>query len=248
MIRALIIDDEPDGRDILQAILAEHFPSVQVVDTAESVATAITAIEKQQPDLVFLDIRLPDGTGFDVLSRLSRINFEVIFVTAHDEYAIRAFQFAAYAYLLKPVRISELRTAIERYTRHHAQIHSTADQRMKILVEHFGRTPKTIRKLILENLDGFEVVQLPEILYVHGSANYSTFHLQDGRKIMVSKTLKNYDGLLEDHGFYRIHKSYLLNLMHVVSYQRRDGGTVEVSNGDQLPVSRRKRQGFLERF
>lgn len=247
MIDTFIIDDEPDAREVLKTVLDVHFPKLNVSAQADSVASGIELLQSRQPDLLFLDIKLADGTAFDMLKALDKVNFEIVFTTGHDSYAIRAFEFSAYAYLLKPVRISELRKVIGRLEKHLLHPDSTDGTRMKVLTESYGSQAGTVRKLILEDHSGFEVVLLKDIIFIHGEGNYSTFHLANGKKKIVSKTLKEYENLLEPHGFFRSHKSFLVNLNQVQSYNRHEG-MVDLAGGHQLSVSRRRRQQFITRF
>ncbi|MEO0894877.1 MAG: LytTR family DNA-binding domain-containing protein [Bacteroidota bacterium] len=247
MIKTVIIDDENRARSILRNVLEKDFPSVNIVGEGDDLDNGVETIKQVQPDLVFLDIHLKSGTGFELLNRLGNIDFEIIFVTAYDEYAIRAFQFSAMGYLLKPIQITHLKDVIGRVSQRLTQSKQNQSDRIKILIENY-EDKGSVKKLIIQNINGFQVIPLGEILYLNAEVNYTWFYLQNGEKILVSKTLKEYDKLLTDFGFYRIHQSNLINLRHVKSYQKGEGGTVHMANGEELSVSRRRKTGFLKKF
>lgn len=245
MISTLIIDDEDHARSVLKTLITQEFSELNIVGEANDVDHGIDAIRSHKPDLVFLDIQLKSGTGFDLLGEVDDLDFEVIFVTAHNEYAITAFQFSAVGYLLKPLRLSELRKIVEKIS---IQIKEKkhARQRIKILIENYEEG--NVKKLVVQHMQGFQVLDLNEIIYLEGEINYTRFILDTGDKILVSKTLKEYEKLLTNHGFFRIHQSYLINLRHVKKYAKGEGGVVTMSNGKELAVSRRKKTLFLKKF
>ncbi|TAE56309.1 MAG: DNA-binding response regulator [Bacteroidetes bacterium] len=247
MIKSVIIDDEAQARKVMKNLLAADFPGVEVVGEADDIHSGMEAIRSCQPDLVFLDIQLKSGTGFELLDRLGDENVEVIFVTAYDNYALTAFQFAAFGYLLKPVRISELQKVLMRFEEQQRLKQQSRQERIKVLIESYEDKGQ-VKKLIVQHVNGFQVLPLHEILYLRGEDNYTRFMLEKGEQTLVSKTLKEYEQLLDDFGFYRIHQSYLVNLRHVREYTKGEGGTVTMHNHDELPVSRRKKAGFLKKF
>ena len=245
MIKAVIIDDENSARNTLKSLLRAIDTPLEIIGEGEDVLSAKNIIESTQPDLVFLDIQLKTGTGFDVLQALSDFKGEIIFVTAYDNYAVKAFQSAAFGYLLKPLQINELKELISRFTNHYtSKKDSTA--RTQILIENFEEG--NIKKLVIQNVNGFRVLSLDEIIYLKGEVNYTRFILKNGEKLMTSKTLKEYEGLLTNYGFYRIHQSYLINLRYVKEYLKGEGGEVVMVNNDQLGVSRRRKAQFIARF
>lgn len=245
MIRTVIIDDETNARSTLKSLLNAIEAPFDIVGEGDDVATAKDIIESTQPDLVFLDIQLKTGTGFDVIQTLSNFSGEIIFVTAYDNYAIKAFQSAAFGYLLKPLQINELKEVVERFVLQFKTKKNTAS-RTKILIENFEEG--NIKKLVIQNVNGFRVLSLNEIIYLKGEVNYTRFMLENGEKLMTSKTLKEYENLLTNYGFYRIHQSYLINLRHVKEYLKGEGGEVIMINNDRLDVSRRRKQQFIARF
>lgn len=247
MIRSVIIDDELQARKMLKNLLTSDFPHIEVVGEGDDIDTGMEAIRTWQPDLVFLDIQLKSGTGFELLTRLGDENVEVIFVTAYDNYALTAFQFAAFGYLLKPLRISELQRVLQRFEEQQILKQQARQERLKVLIESYEDNGQ-VKKLIVQHMNGFQVLPLHEIIYLKGEDNYTRFILEKGEQALVSKTLKDYEQLLSDFGFYRIHQSYIVNLRHIREYAKGEGGTVTMHNHDELPVSRRKKAGFLKKF
>ncbi|MFK7907544.1 MAG: LytR/AlgR family response regulator transcription factor [Chitinophagales bacterium] len=244
MIRTIIIDDEKNARVTLKSLLDNFSTKVQVVGEAFNLETAIELIKKSSPDLIFLDIQLKKATGFDLLQCLPNLKSEVIFVTAYDNYAIKAFQMAAFGYLLKPVQLSELSNIIHRFEARQKQQHTI--NHTQILIENFDEN--RIKKLVIQNVNGFKVLPLEKILYLQGEVNYTRFFLANDEKVLVTKTLKEYESLLSDYGFFRIHQSYIINLSFVEEYIKGDGGIVVMENGKHLNLSRRRKQQFLTRF
>lgn len=248
MISTLIIDDEADSREILQSLIESDFPHLKLKATADSVASGLEAVQEFQPDLVFLDIQMPDGTGFDLLEQVKQVDFEVVFVTAFDTYAIQAFQYSAYAYLMKPVDLVQLEQVMQRLEKHLGYAKKSEAERLKVLSEWYDQDNQQVKKVVLENFDGFNVLYLKDIIYLQGDGNCTRFYTESGKSILVTRTLKEYERLLEAHGFYRIHKSFLINLRHVQSFQRSEGGLVILSGQHQLQVSRRRKKGLMDQF
>jgi two-component system LytT family response regulator len=243
-IKIIIIDDEPNARQALLSMLLGLPYSFQLLGEADDVASGVALLKKEQPDLLFLDIKLKNKTGFELLQQVPDLNAEVVFVTAYDNYAIKAFQIAALAYLLKPLRMNELETTIARFLARRTQ--SDDPKRVQILLENQG--PGGIQKLVVQDMKGFQVLRLDNIIYLKGENNYSRIVLTNLPPILTSKTLKEYESMLEPYGFFRIHQSHLINLQHVTAYQKGEGGVVSMSNGDHLDVSRRKRLAFVQQF
>lgn len=243
-IKIAIIDDEANARLLLRQLLGGLSIPTQIVGEADDVATGVSLLKQNQANLVFLDIQLHSGTGFDILTQLPQLAAEVVFVTAYDQYAIRAFDFAALGYLLKPVRISELREALMRYSERNTN-GGKNDQRLQTLLTNAGNQTD---RLVVPDLQGFRVIDPKHIIYLRGEVNYTRFFLTDKTELLSSKTLKDYERLLVDLGFCRIHQSFLINLSHVTSYQRGEGGVVTLSNGDHLDVSRRRKADFMKNF
>lgn len=240
----VIIDDESNARDLMRKLLGEQPYNFDIVGEADDVEAGAKLISRLQPDLIFLDIQLKSGTGFDILARLPNIVGEVIFVTAYNQYAIRAFDFAALGYLLKPLRISDLRDTLRRFFDRQAS-RPSADHRLRTFMTNRQGEEN---RMVVADVNGFRVLTLPSIVYLRGEINYTRFFLEDKTELLSSKTLKEYERLLSGNGFCRIHQSYLVNISHVTSYQRGEGGVVILSNGDHLDVSRRRKAEFMRYF
>lgn len=246
MLNIIIIDDEPDARFLLKKALQDNYgKQIKIVAEADGVKTGLKTIENFEADLVFLDIKMNDGTGFDLLADLKDYTFSIVFITAFDNFAIKAFEFSAVGYLVKPFKSVDLINTVERILLSKSQENNNSSA-FKILLENYEQ--KQIRKIVLPNNDGFVVVKLEEILYVNSVRNYSEFFLSNNTKVLTSKALINYDSLLSDQGFFRIHHSHLVNLSHVKAFVRSEGGAVRMDNGVLLPVSRQKKADLMERF
>ncbi|MRS04825.1 response regulator transcription factor [bacterium] len=244
MIRAVIIDDEKLSRDVIFNYLNEYCPDVEVVAQASSVKTALSAIQKTTPDLVFLDIEMPDGTGFDLLNKVDKIDFKIIFVTAYSEYAIKAFRFSAIDYLLKPVKIDELIDAVARVRS--AGTTGISAEIISSLLNNLRSSSPRQSTLIIPNIRGFEVLRVSEIIMCQADGYCTNFHLSGNRKVVSSKNLKHFDGLLEDQNFLRVHHSYLVNLDHVTGYTRQ--GEILLSEGMKAFLGDSYKNEFVKRF
>ena len=244
MIRAVIVDDEKLARDVIANYLNEYCPDVEVVAQASTLKTAMSAIQKTTPDLVFLDIEMPDGTGFDLLNAFGKIDFKIIFVTAYSEYAIKAFRFSALDYLLKPVKIDELIEAV-------AKVRSASTPGLSseiinsLLANLKNNTPKQ-STLIIPNVRGFEVLRVADIIMCQADGYCTNFHITGQKKVVSSKNLKHFAGLLEDHDFLRVHHSYLVNLEHVTGYTRQ--GEILLSEGLKAYLGDAYKADFVRKF
>jgi two-component system LytT family response regulator len=241
---AILVDDEPDGIRTLNKMLELHCPQVKVTATCSNAIAAKQQIKEIHPDVVFLDIQMPGKSGMELLSELPAKNFEVIFVTAHNEFILQALQYSAADYLLKPVDEDRLIEAVQRVEKKLEA--DKQEERTETLLYNLGKTgsPSEMR-LCLPTLKGFIVLKLEEIIYCEAERSYTIFHLEGNRTVTVSKPLFDYDVLLKDTTFLRIHKSYLINLLHVKEYQRGEGGLVIMSDNAEIEVSRRKKDQFL---
>jgi len=243
-ITAILVDDEIDSRASLSNYIAKYTPQVTLIAECSNIKEAKIAIDQNQPDLVFLDIEMPHGNAFDLLEQWEEIHFEIIFVTAFSQYAIQAFNLSASSYLLKPVDIEELEKAVE-------NVQKSIDQksqfsRSKILMENMKVLKSQQRKLVLPLLDGFEVVKMQNILYCEADDNFTCFHFTNGIKTMICRNLKFYENALQQYGFYRIHRSHIVNLDFVKQYKKGKGGSVILENGKELMVSNSKKLGLVE--
>jgi two-component system LytT family response regulator len=244
MLKSIIVDDEQKSGENLRILLEDFCDGVEVCAWCNSVDTAIEAIRKYQPDVVFLDVQMQRETGFDLLERLPNVNFEVVFTTAHAEYAIKAFKFSAIDYLLKPIDVAELQASIAKVNK---KVTSNMTERLQQLMRNLREPSGDNYKLALPTTDGLFFVKVSSIIFCEASSNYTEINTDDGKKHVVSRTLKEYEDLLTDHGFYRIHNSYLVNLSAVKKYIRGEGGQVLMTNGRSLDVAKRKKEGFLAR-
>ncbi len=245
MIKAVIIDDESKGRELIQTLVAEHCPDVEIVSTAASADEGTKQVRKHKPDLVFLDIEMPYRDGFDFLSDFPEIDFEVIFTTAFSHYAARAFKYSALDYLMKPIEPIELKAAIiKAESKSNKQF--KADQ-FQVLLETVRQRSNASRRIVLPTLQGFNVVEVKDIIRCEADKNYTFFYFVGGTKMVVSKTLKDYAELLNDCDFMRIHQSHLINLSHVVRYNKGRGGYVTMADEAIVDVSRANKEEFLRR-
>lgn len=240
-IKAVIIDDEIMSVKILEDLLSELSIGVQVLGTATTIEDSILLIDKEEPELIFLDIRLKNGYGFDILEQVRYTNFQVIFITAYESYAVKAFELSALHYLLKPISKEDLQNAIERYQEHKDS--NLSPQKTHQILKNALRNK--YNKLGLPMVDSIQYVDIDDIHYCEANAGYTIFVLKDNEKIMVSKPLLTYENILNESGFFRIHDKYLLSLKEVKRYIRGRGGQVELNSGTCLDVSLRKKNAFL---
>jgi len=244
MIKVVIVDDDPGNRTLNRRLLNEYFPGISVVAEADSVNTAIAALKKHKPDLVLLDIEIKGGSGFQVLQQLKPYSFKVVFITAFDNFAIKAIKFSAMDYILKPVNEVEFQQAIQNVLH---SIDSTENIRKQndYLLEYYKKETQ-LGKIILRTNDAIHVVDMTDIMYCRSDNTYTSFHLQSDEVILVSKNLKEYVDLLKDYGFFRPHQSYLVNLNFVKKVDKGDGGFLVLKNGKEIPVSSRQKKRIIE--
>jgi two-component system LytT family response regulator len=244
-MRSIIVDDELKSRESLKILLEDFCDNVEVKALCQNVEEGIEAISVHKPDVVFLDIQMQRETGFDLLAKIKNIDFEVIFTTAYSEYAIKAFKFSAIDYLLKPIDIEELKRALSKVER---KLNGSFSQRLEQLIQNLKpATPQNL-KLALPTSDGLVFIKIDQILYCEASSNYTEIYCDDGKKYIVSRTLKEYEDILTEHNFFRIHNSHLINLSCIKKYVRGDGGYVIMDNDAALDVSKRKKEAFLTRM
>ncbi|MEM9984829.1 MAG: LytTR family DNA-binding domain-containing protein [Bacteroidota bacterium] len=251
MLKAVIVEDEKNSQELLKDLITEYCEGVEVVDIAGNVAEGLEALSVNKPHLLFLDIELPDGDGFQVLEQASDKSFDVIFTTAYDQYAMKAFKFSATDYLLKPVDIDELQAAVERVKEKHDKGEAKPEQqaaKLDALIQNLRSMAQPLKRIVLPTSNGFTVVNPDDIIRCESDRNYTFIFLTDGRKILVSRTIKEYDEMLRDNNFFRIHQSHLINLNFLKNYTRGRGGYVELSDGTVLDVSARRKSEFLKRM
>ena len=247
MIRAVIVEDEKNSQELLKELVEQYCESVSVVAIAGNVADALEALKIHEPDLIFLDIELPDGDGFQVLENCEKLNFDVIFTTAYNQYAMRAFKFSATDYLLKPVDIEELQAATKRVVEKQQGQKDSADK-ITALLQNIRTVDKPFKRIVLPTSNGFTVVDPRDIIRCESDRNYTFIFLADKRRILVSRTIKEYDEMLRDFNFFRIHQSHLINLAYLKNYTRGRGGYVELKDGTIVDVSARRKSAFLKRM
>lgn len=241
-LNAIIVEDEKTSREILINYLKKYCPNVSVLGEAENVDEALILIRNHELDLVFLDVEMPYGNAFDLLEKVGDINFETVFVTAYNHYALEALNTHASYYLMKPISINELIKAVD----YVVEIKTKEDAlQNQVLVT---KTKSVSGKITIPQLDGFEVLETSTILYCKADDNYTEIYLNNSKKKLVSKTLKYFEEALKDSGFARVHKSFLINVNEVIKYKKGKGGHVVLSNGKEIMVSASKKSNFLSYF
>jgi len=248
MIIAVIIDDENNSRISLAGDIKNHCPEVNIVAEADSVSTGIEVIKKWNPDVVFLDVIMADGTGFDLVERLAKekggieaIGFKIIFTTAYDRYAINAIKFSALDYLLKPVEPDELKAAVNR-----VPVQKTDSKNLDVLIDNLKQLNKTNKKIVLNTTGNIYVYNVSDIIRCKSDRNYTTFFLKDGKSLLVSKTLKEYEEMLKDFDFIRVHHSHLINVNYLIKYVKSQGGHIIMSDDANIPVAQRRKEEILK--
>jgi len=239
---AVLVDDMPQALEMLQNDISNNHQMIKIIGTANSVVSAAKLLRKEQPDILFLDIMLGDGTGFDLLEIIPNLTSKIIFVTASDEFAIRAFKFAAIDYILKPYSDEELHNAIEKAINHI----QPKNEQLSLLQESISTPSLLPKKISLHTLDKIIVVSLEEIIRCKSDNNYTTFYFENGSKLMVTKTLKFYADLLKENSFLRVHQSHLVNAKYIKEFIKADGGYLVLKDKSTVPVSVRKRAEVIE--
>lgn len=243
MIKAVIIDDEKNNQELISNLLKSYAENIQVVGSADSVESAYKTIHEHQPDLIFLDIQMPDGTGFDLLKKFEKINFKIIFVTAHQEFAIEAFKYSALDYILKPLSPANLLAAVKKAEE--TMGNDELNMKLKILLNNIAEPIKNKKKIVLKTMERIYSVDLDDIIRFESDGGYTKVYLTDGKRIMVSKTMKEYDDLLMDAGFLRVHHSHLINMNHLFCFEKAEGHVV-MKDDSIVPVSNRKKDHLME--
>lgn len=246
MIKAIIVDDELGARESLSKMLEKNCKQIEVVAKVDSMLAAFEAITNKEPDLVFLDIEMPNGNAFDLLEKFKNINFNIIFTTAYDHYAIKAIKFSAVDYILKPIDPEELVTAVKRFEDQIGK-QTTLDKQFKTLLSNV-RPENKLKKVGIPDGDGLIFINLSDIIRCDSDGNYTFFILTSGKKIIASRTLGEYEQMFADDNFFRIHRSHLINLEHVKKYIKGEGGYVVMTDNSQVEVSRRNKTDFLEKL
>ena len=244
MLTAIIIDDETSSRNSLRQKLTNHCGEISIIGECENGEEGIKNIEEKNPDIIFLDVEMPRMNGFTMLQQLTNKNFEIVFITAYDHYAIQAIKFSALDYLVKPVEIADLKAAVEKAAQKRKI--STGNERLEILLQNLMNEKKDLQRIAIPSLDGFQFVETGNIIYLEATSNYTCFYLINNTKITVAKTLKDFEELLPSSVFIRIHHSYIVNKNMVEKYINGKGGQVVMKNGRILDVARRKKEEFMK--
>jgi two-component system LytT family response regulator len=244
MITAILIDDEKNALEVLEWQLKNFCTDVHVLAMCTSADEAVTAIIQLQPQLIFLDIEMPVKSGFEVLNAFQQPRFDVIFTTAYNQFAIKAFKYAAFDYLLKPIDAADLKAAIERFKNRKTTL---TTQQLEVLMNHMGKVPPP-EKIALNTADGMMFIKPDQIIRCESQSNYTKIYLTTHQKVTIAKTLKDVEETLQEYHFYRIHNSHLINLQHIEKFVKADGGYVLMSDGEHITVARNRKDGFIEQF
>jgi len=241
-MKAVIIDDEKRARTYLRGILEDQFNDISIIGEADGVNAGIELIDKLGPELLFLDVQMLDGSGFDILAKIDRSKYHVIFISAYEKFAITAIKFSAIDYLLKPVEPIDLGIAIDKVKK--TKLNDEVRNKLDLLLDNVNK----IEKIALPSFNGIEFVKIENIIRCESDNNYTNFYLSSGNKILVSKTLKEFEDILESKGFFRTHKSHIINLSFLKKYIKGEGGIAVMEDNSEIPVSRRRKDEFREVF
>jgi two-component system, LytTR family, response regulator len=243
ILKAILVDDELNSLQNLQFKIREYCPAIKIVAQTQNPEEAIKLIQLHKPDVLFLDIEMPRMSGFKMLEQIAEVDFEVIFITAYNHYAINAIRISAFDYLVKPVAIEDLQQTVERLATF--SIKKTRE-RANLLKQNLANPKSQDDHIAIPTNDGLEFIQIKQIIRIESSSNYSKLILQNGQHLLVTRQLKDFEELLQDYRFYRVHHSHLVNLNFIAKYIRGDGGQIAMRNGDMIDVSRRKKEVFLK--
>lgn len=244
MIRGIIVEDEKHSRETLRGMLDRYCKNVEIVAETDSYRGGLKEIREHHPDVVFLDIQMPDGSGFRMLEELDEIDFEIIFTTAFDQFAIKAIKYSALDYLLKPIDPEELVRALKKVETKLSN--QKVNQNIQVLLDNIKARDADPHKIILSTSEKIHIIETDQIIRCESDNYYTNFFLSDGKKILISKTLKENEQLLSDHNFIRPHKSHLVNVKYIKGFLKYDGGYIEMTDGSRIPVSRRKREKIID--
>jgi two-component system LytT family response regulator len=242
-LKAILVDDELNSLQNLQFKIQEYCPSIKVVAQSQNPEEAIGLIHQYKPDVIFLDIEMPRMSGFKMLEQFTEVDFEVIFITAYNHYAINAIRISAFDYLVKPVAIEDLQQTVDRLGNFSLK---KTRERANLLKNNLANPKSQEDHIAIPTNDGLEFIQIKQIIRIESSSNYSKLILQTGQQMVVTRQLKDFEELLQDYRFYRVHHSHLINLNYIARYIRGDGGQITMRNGDIIDVSRRKKEVFLK--
>lgn len=242
-MKIVIVDDIEKVRFSLKTLIAENYPQATIVGEAHDVNSAIETINNSKPDVVLLDIQMPDGSGFDLLKKLMPVNFKIIFITAHQEFALEAFRFSALDYLLKPIKANDLVSALNKASEQMKV--NDLNLKLNTFLNNMSEITRDSKKIVIKAKDSLRIVTTGEIIRCEADSNYTRIFLKDGKNIFASETLKDYEETLNNYGFFRSHHSHLVNIGHINSFEKRGGGTLIMSDKSEVPVSVRKKDSLL---
>ena len=246
MIKAIIIEDEKKSSDVLTHLLQKNCPEINIIGSAAGVQEAIDVVRNKKPELLFLDVMMPDGSGFDVLEKLRDMKFDIIFTTASEKFAVKAIKYSALDYLLKPIDGEELKSAVTKVAERKSN--TTSEQNLASLLENIKKSDEQYSKITLPTGNAYEVVMVKDIIRCEANDNYTNIYMSGGKKFLVSGTLKHYEELLPEKDFVRVHHSHLINMVHMQRFLKEDGGYAVMSDGAKVEISRRKKEDFLKRL
>jgi len=247
-INALVVDDEFQSRKLIAKMLSRFFPEINNILEAATVAEAVKAVDTNLPQLIFLDIQMHGENGFDLLDKIPDLNFEVIFITAHNQFAVKAFRYNALDYLMKPVDADEFKIAVLKALKRINLAAKSPAEQVGSLKQQLKNPQKLPERIIIPTAEGYLVIPVQDISYCHAVSNYTVFYLKDQTKVTSSYTLGHYEDLLCEHNFFRIHRSYMINLAFIKMYRKADGGTVVMNDGQEIEVSRGNKEAFMKFF
>jgi two-component system, LytTR family, response regulator len=245
MITATIVDDEPDCCESLVMLLELYCPTVKVIDICYSAADALISLQRSPPQLLFLDIEMPHLNGFELLEKIPELNFKLVFTTSYDQYAIKAIRFSALDYLLKPVNREELQSAVKKAIQ---SVNIPYPQQIELLFQKINHPTVLVNKIAIPTMDGYRMVSINAIVYCKADSNYTILFLKDRQKLTTTRTLKEIEEFLNEYGFLRIHNSYIVNLNEIEHYTKGEGGSVRMSDGSIIDVSRSRKEVLLSKL
>ena len=247
-MKVLIIDDEFQSRKLVAKMLSLYFPALDVAGEAATVQEAILAIQAAQPQLIFLDVQMNNENGFELLDKVTRFHFEIIFITAHHEFAVKAFRYNALDYLMKPIDPDEFQSAVKKAIKQYDQNRPDIKERIGLLQQQIQSPNKFPDRVVIPSAEGYLVIPVQEIIYCHSNGNYTEFQLVNNKRITSSYTMGHFEELLTGHNFFRVHRSSMINLAFVKMYKKGEGGSVIMNNGYEIEVSRSNKEAFMKLF
>jgi len=245
MLKAIIIDDEPYCCEILAAMLESDCPEIETVAVCNNAKDALMAIDQFSPDIIFLDVEMPKMNGFEMLEQLKSINFHLIFTTSYDQYALKAIRFSAIDYLLKPIDREELKAAIQKVKE---KLQSPIPQQLEILMQKLRQPQNPINKIALPTMEGLQMIPVENIISCESDDNYTRLQLKNSKKLLVTRSLKDMEEILEQHSFIRVHRFYMVNLNEIEKYIKGEGGYLVMSDGTSIDVAKNKKEVLLRKL